>query len=593
MSETRDPYAHLHDEGFEASFNAPLLGAEGMIAVTGRDGQSLNGAWTFILDPFRQGLRQGWPGYDDAPIPEWDLPRDYDGGVGQEIAVPGSWNLARPEWFHYEGAAWYGRKFDARANPGERTFLRIGAASGQARVFLNGRFLGLHRGGTTPFFVNLGEALRSGTNWLMIEVDNTRRPDGLPATHYDWFNYGGIFRDVTLYHLPACFIREFRIALAPGGERADIAVSLSEPVSALCRVDIAGLGTVDVPVKDGRGTLLWPCAPERWSPASPRLYDVTVSCAGDRITDRVGFRTIARDGREIRLNGKAVTLRGVCVHEDDRDTGRGTSEADIRRRFTHLRELGANAARLAHYPHHELAARIADEMGILLWEEIPVYWAIDFANPDTRADAANQLREMIARDYNRASVILWGVGNENADSDARLAFMRDLAETARAEDPTRLVTAACLINRETFGIEDRLSAHLDVVGINEYIGWYEPGYEKLEMLLANSAPDRPVVISETGADALAGLHGPVGELFTEERQADVIANQLRISSQAGYLAGVFVWLLYDFRSLRRQTALQRGWNRKGLIAEDKETRKLGFTALRKGFAPHFGDERKG
>ncbi|MFV0335099.1 MAG: glycoside hydrolase family 2 protein [Tropicimonas sp.] len=593
MTDPTDPFAHLHDEGFETPFNTPLLGAEGMIAMAGRAGESLNGDWDFVLDPFQEGLRQGWPAYDTAPITDWEIPRDYDGGDWQQMTVPGCWNLARPEWFHYEGAAWYARSFDATPLPGEHVFLRIGAAGGQARVFLNGHFLGLHKGGSTPFFTELTEALRPGVNRLMIEVDNSRRRDAVPMHHVDWFNYGGLFREVTLHRLPACFIRDFRIALAADGSGVDISLRLSEPVEATCRVGIDGLGEVDIAVRKGAGRLHWPCAPECWSPEAPRLYDVTASCGEDRITDRVGFRTIARRGHEILLNGAPISLRGACVHEDDREAGRCTSEADIRRRFEHLRALGANAARLAHYPHHELAARIADEMGILLWQEIPVYWAIDFKNPATLADARNQLREMIARDHNRASVILWGVGNENEDSDARLAFMRDLAETARHDDPTRLITAACLISRERFRIEDRLAEHLDVIGLNEYFGWYEPGFDGLEKLLSNPAPDRPLVISETGADALAGLHGDPSELFTEERQADVIASQLRLAAGAGYISGVFLWLLYDFRSERRQTARQRGWNRKGLIAEDKQTRKAGFAAARDGFARHFNDNREG
>ncbi len=243
--------------------------------------------------------------------------------------------------------------------------------------------------------------------------------------------------------------------------------------------------------------------------------------------------------------------------------GRTTSKADIRRRFEHIRSLGCNAARLAHYPHHEDTARIADEMGILLWQEIPVYWAIDFANPETLRDASNQLDEMIVRDFNRASVILWGVGNENADTDARLFFMRSLAEQAREQDPTRLIGAACLINRKDFRIEDRLAEHLDVIGLNEYFGWYEEGYEGLLKLLANSNPDRPVVISETGAEAAPGFRDNSHLLFSEDRQAAMLSEQVRIGDACPYIAGIFPWLLYDFRSQRRQTRYQQGWNRKG------------------------------
>jgi beta-glucuronidase len=313
------------------------------------------------------------------------------------------------------------------------------------------------------------------------------------------------------------------------------------------------------------------------------LYDVEVIVGADIVRERVGFREIRTHGTEILLNGAPIYLRGVCVHEDDTELGRVSDDADIRRRFGHALEMGCNFLRLSHYPHHERVAEIADGMGLMLWSEIPVYWAVAFDNPATLADARNQLAELVRRDRNRASVIIWGVGNENADTDARYHFMSTLAQAARAADPTRLISAACLINRVTFTIEDRLAEHLDVIGINEYFGWYEPDFEGLERLLANSAPDRPVVISETGADALAGHHGTPRELFTEECQAEFFRQQLAILARHTYIRGLFAWLLYDFRSERRQTRFQRGFNRKGLIAEDKTTKKQAFDVLARAY----------
>jgi beta-glucuronidase len=306
---------------------------------------------------------------------------------------------------------------------------------------------------------------------------------------------------------------------------------------------------------------------------------VTIRAGRDVWRDRIGFRTLARRGTEILLNGESVFLAGACVHEDDLALGKVTTEADLRRRLADARDLGANFLRLAHYPHHEMAARLADEAGMLLWAEVPVYWAIDFANPATLADADNQLRELILRDINRASVALWGVGNENADTDQRLAFMSALAATARALDPSRLVTAACLIDRARFAIADRLAAHLDVIGLNEYFGWYEPDFSGLERLLANSTPDRPVIISETGADAAPGHRAAGRVLFGEDWQAEFHRRQWTTIRDTPWVRGYAAWLLYDFRSERRQTGFQKGFNRKGLIAEDKSTRKRAFATL--------------
>ena len=233
-----------------------------------------------------------------------------------------------------------------------------------------------------------------------------------------------------------------------------------------------------------------------------------------------------------------------------------------------------------------MAARIADEMGLMLWEEIPVYWAVDFTNSATRHDAENQLCELIRRDRNRASVIIWSIGNENPDTDARLAFMRNLAETAKALDPTRLTAAACLINHHKLKIEDRLAAHIDVIGINEYYGWYDEVFEDLAVIGRNSAPDRPVVISETGAD---GDHekGPETGLFSLAYQAEVYEKQIATLRTLDYVKGMSPWILYDFRVERRQNVFQRGWNRKGLIAADKATKKPAFDIL----AAHYAERR--
>lgn len=574
-----DPYHHLHDERYAARFADGRVGAAQMLCIAGRDGEALDGQWDFVLDLHDEGLRQSWYADPPAAIADWRTPRDYDGGAWQRVPVPSCWNLLRPEWFYFEGSGWYARDIDHAAGaPGERLVLRIGAANYETRVFLNGHFAGAHRGGSTPFFVDLTATIRPGRNRLLIQVENRRRPDRVPMNHTDWFNYGGLYREVTLFRLPAVHIRDAVIALAPGSFSAIRAsIELSEPVDGVATLEIAGLGGPwPIPVTAGRGTADIAAAPALWFPENPVLHRATVRFGADAITERVGFREVRVEGTRILLNGHDVFLRGIAVHEDDLHNGKTTDEADLRRRFADARALGANFIRLAHYPHHERAAEIADEVGMLLWAEIPVYWAIAFAAPDTYDDAENQLAELIRRDRNRASIIVWGVGNENADTDARLAFMAGLARHARALDPTRLVSAACLINRERFAIEDRLAEHLDIIGLNQYFGWYEPSLDGLRRLLANSDPGKPVVITEMGADALAGREGGEGELFTENHQVAVYREQFEILESAPYIKGICPWILYDFRTERRQTAVQRGWNLKGLIASDKATRKAVF-----------------
>jgi beta-glucuronidase len=578
-----DPFAHLHDEDYLAPYERQVISHDTLVSTSGRHVESLDGPWHFTLDLFDEGLRQRW--FADTPLaaPEWPKPRDYDAGQGQTLHTPACWSLQRPEWRYFEGGAWYTRILSHLPDVERpRTVLRIGAANYQARVFLNGVFLGTHRGGSTPFCVELTKHLQKGHNRLQIQVDNRRERYRVPMHHFDWFNHGGIYREVELLRLPQLFIRDACVHLVPDGSFSKLTadVTLSDPVDATVTLTIAGLGiSIELPLIAGQGRCDIDARPELWSPVNPRLYDVSFSLGTDEITERIGFREIRAQGQQILLNGQSIYLKGICVHEDDALLGKVSTEAEVRQRFADARELGCNFLRLSHYPHHEHVARIADELGFLLWEEIPVYWAIDFGNPVTRADAGNQMLELVRRDRNRASVILWGVGNENEDSDARLNFMRHLAEITRAADPTRLVGAACLINREKFCIEDRLTDHIDVIGINEYFGWYEPDFSGLQRLLDASAPDKPVIISETGADARAGHHGRPDEFFTEECQARVYEQQIAYLAHAPYVCGMTPWLLYDFRSERRQTVFNQGFNRKGLIAEDKATRKLAFHVL--------------
>lgn len=573
----------LHDEDYDVPFNRQDLNHTGMVSSRNRERRSLNGTWTFTIDRFDTGLRQHWYRDCHLPIEGRTAPWDYDVENGETIELPSCWNFLRPEFFHYEGSAWFGRQFrHEKTCDGERLILRIGAAHYDTKVFLNGSFLGNHYGGSTPFFVELTKHLQDD-NWLFLCVNNERRLDRVPMRHCDWFNYGGVFRELDLLTLPKTFIKDFFVRLTPDGQHRSIEarVTLSDAIDGEGRLRIPELNVDSpLPIQKGKGTIRLDVAPDLWSPEKPKLYDVTIEFLDDRITERIGFREIRRDGQDILLNGEIIKLRGICAHEDDRERGRVTDDRDIRRRFAHAKELGANFMRLAHYPHHERAAETADEIGLLLWEEIPVYWSIAFDNDATFKDADNQLRELILRDRNRASVIAWGIGNENADTDLRLSFMRRLASTARDLDRSRLVAAACLVNPKAKKIEDRLAAHLDLVGINEYYGWYEPDIEDLAEIGRNYDLDRPLIITETGADAPAGRRSNRDDLFSEDQMLACYAAQFETIAGIDAIKGFCPWILYDFRSERRKNSFQKGYNRKGLIDADKETKKLAFDALK-------------
>jgi beta-glucuronidase len=462
---------------------------------------------------------------------------------------------------------------------------------------LNGKFLGTHDGASTPFCAEITETVKSD-NRIIVVVEARKRADRVPMDNTDWFNYGGIYRDVLLLRTPRVFIKDWFLRLVPDGKfgtiELDVQVSAPEgvtgpgkPADGEARLRIGELGVdAAITVKDGVGKLRVSARPELWSPESPKLYEVelsftpsTQSAASDVVRDRIGFREIRVEGRNILLNGNPIFLKGVCVHEDHFKTGKTTDEATIRQTIAHLKEMNGLFLRLAHYPHDGRFARIADEEGVLLWEEVPVYWAIAFDNPATYADAENQFAELVLRDRNRASVIIWSVGNENADSDARLSFMSRLASAARGLDGTRPISAACLVDHEKLAIRDRLADSLDIIGINEYYGWYDPDFSKLPRILDNSNPSKPVIITEFGGDARLGERGSVDDLWTEDKQKRLFEKQIEVISACPYIKGTTPWILYDFRCPRRLNRYQELFNRKGLIDAERKVKKQAFGVM--------------
>jgi beta-glucuronidase len=583
--------------------------------VDTRAGQSLDGAWHVIVDPYDNGLldyrNQPRPnGYfeDAKPKSKSDLV-EYDFSRSTTLNVPGDWNTQRPELLYYEGTVWYERTFDARTpdragstpgapppaapapSGGDRQFLQFGAAAQRAIVWLNGQRLGAHEGGFTPFAFEVTGRLRPRGNSLVVMVNNARRPGAIPALNTDWWNYGGLTRGVRLVETPATFVRAARVQLARGdahrvagfvtldGARGPTAVTIDIPeAQARATVETDALG---------QATFSFPARLSLWSPESPKLYDVVIDAGGDRVRDRIGFRTIETHGTEIRLNGRSIFLRGISLHEEALGRGgRATSRADAEALLGLAKELHCNFVRLAHYPHNEEMTRAADRLGLLVWSEIPVYWTIAWSDPDTLADARRQLGEEIARDGNRASIVLWSVGNETPVTDARTRFLRRLVDDARAADPTRLLTAA--LEHHPSGphavtIDDPLGAALDVIGLNEYVGWYDGLPDKCDALTWRAVAEKPIVVSEFGADAKAGLHGDALTRFSEEYQADLYRHQLAMLRKISSVRGMSPWILVDFRSPRRPLpGVQDGWNRKGLVAPDG-TKKQAFWILRDAY----------
>ncbi len=575
----------LHDEAYDKAYQIDPVSPNDLILTTNRPFESLDGEWGFLVDPYENGMRKKWFNEVTTDKEGRPLPMDYDFDHMELVHVPSSFNTETHKCLYYEGMTWYSRKFGFKpGSKAEKVFLYFEGANDECRVWLNQKYIARHLGGSTPFCVEVTGMLKE-QNRLVVMVNNSRRPDRVPALNTDWFNYGGLYRSVNLYRVPAAFVRDMFIRLRPDGRfnKIDVSVSVEGEVDH-CTVEIPELGICkQFQISGGKGKLEINAGPILWCPENPKLYDVIIRYGNDVLQDKIGFREISIHGSELLLNGKPLFLRGISIHEDHIDFGKTFTEQVIRDNFAMARELNCNFIRLAHYPHSRIAALIADEMGLMLWEEIPVYWTLMFDNPDTQKCALNQLQELVLRDRNRASVCIWSAGNENPDTDERLTLMCRLIEEYKRLDETRPVSAACLVNYDNLVLEDRLTEYVDIIGINEYFGWYRNNMGDLSKELSNLQSGKPVLISEFGADALAGYNGTDNVLFTEEYQENFYRKQLEILLSFDKVKGIIPWILFDFRSPRRQNQFQRGFNRKGLVAADRETRKLAFYTLQKSY----------
>jgi beta-glucuronidase len=555
--------------------------------ISGRTTISLNGAWRAIVDPFDNGTSGSF--YRDQAPKDKSERFEYSFDASPVLNVPGDWNTQREQLLFYEGSVWYRRLFNYHKRSGTRVFVYFGAANYRSVVFLNGEKLGEHEGGFTAFNFEATSLLREGKNFLIMEVNNVRRADGVPSLKYDWWNYGGITSDVSLVEVPSAFIQDYFVQLGKG-TRGAIAgwVQLNGVESAQkVTLEIPEAGIRETVTTDalGRASFRVSAKLDLWSPEHPKLYDVVLSSGADTVHDQIGFRTIEVQGGKILLNGTPVFLRGISMHEEApfRD-GRAFSPEDAQTLLGWAKDLGCNFIRLAHYPHSENEIRLADRMGLLLWSEIPVYWDVAWQNPATLANAEAQLRDMIARDRNRAAVIFWSVSNETPVKPERTTFLKQLAQDARELDSTRLITSAMNHTDSSPGMRtltDPLGEVLDVLGINEYMGWYESRTDDVDRMQWGSKWDKPLIVSEFGGGAQYGRRGETDEIWTEEYQANLYQHQLGMIQRMPNLAGMTPWVLMDFRSpLRMLPGIQDYHNRKGLIS-NRGQRKLAFYTLQK------------
>lgn len=566
--------------------------------ASGRTHDCLNGKWEYVLDPYRTEGMGNIQIFRNA-VPQNKTDRvEYSFNAAQTLWVPGSWNTQKPELMYYEANIWYKREFNKQPDPSKRYFVYVGAANYNSTVTINGHIVGKHEGGFTPFAFEVTDKMKDGENFVIIGVNAGRRPDNIPSEVSDWFNHGGITRDVLLIETPETFISNYYISFDGSSldskfRRINGKVLLDGKSSpSTVKIQIPELKIEEnIPVgNDGTAEFTLESKDLKlWSPENPKLYDVIISAGDDTVSDRIGFRSIETKGKQILLNGEPVFLKGVCLHDENPlRRNRANSRDDAALVLGWAKEMGCNFLRLAHYPHQENIVRMADEMGFMLWEELPLYWGIQWDNPKVLEKAKKQYKELIDRDFNRASPIIWSIANETAVIPSRNAFLGELADYVRSLDGTRLISAACKKDQETDGhpdsvytYNDPLIEKLDVISFNEYLGWYggSPAECQGKSFLMGSA--KPVIVSEFGGGAIQGFHGDRLTRWSEEFQAYLYEESLQMFDKIDGLSGMAPWILVDFMSpLRQLHGVQDGWNRKGLVSE-QGNKKQAFFIMKK------------
>lgn len=625
-----------------------------------RQSQSLNGKWNVVVDEHEWGDK-AMPStyYDPAPLDGTGMQlREFAFNERRQLKVPGDWNTQDATLFRYRGVAWYQRNFDIDKENNQRYFLHFGGVNYAANVYLNGKPLTTHKGGYTAFNVEVTAALQDGSNYLVVRVDGKLGESTVPTVKTsDFFKYSGITRDVTLVSVPETFVRQYHVYLddlANGTVKGW--VQLDGPDAGNRKVNLvieeAGINKSITTDLNGRAEIEFRADLSLWSPENPKLYAVKFSSKGHSVTDRIGFRTVATRGKHILLNGKPIFLRGISLHDESfLKTGVAHDRADAEAQLGLVKELNGNYVRLAHYPHNEHTLRLADELGLMVWSEIPIVSVIDWGNPDTLNLAQTQVTDNVSRDLNRAAVVMWSVANETMpQSAARLAFLKALAATVRSLDASNRPIAAALIGdkvkefqevtkrlvaemlrdpeitgRSTklrlqtmaddlFGgdldkvlnseievmLSDQLGEVVDIVGYNEYFGWYYSSsmsrslpvneetvrrtmFKIMKDIRFRNVFGKPMIISEFGAGAKKGYVSSLGpgKLWSEEYQAQVYNYQLDMLDRNDSVQGMSPWILKDFRSASRElNYIQELYNRKGVVSEKGE-KKQAFFVLQK------------
>ena len=537
----------------------------------------LNGNWLFKLDPDKVGEAQGW----------------QNGLCGAEtVIVPSCWNNEL-RLLNYEGCAWYEKKLKTN---GGTIRLEFGSVMTKADIWLDGKWIGEHYGAFTQFEFIVKE-VTPGEHTLVVRADSTFDAQSFPQRYTDWFNYGGIARDVSFDELNGiCILNNHLVyELSEDLKSASVSARLevynangkecSSPLTvsvgefAIYEGEIT-LGAYETKTMDTPSVTLDKI--ELWDTNSPKLYTVVAKTETDDLIDRVGFRKIEVKDHNILLNGRSIELLGVNRHEEHPDWGFAFPAKLMKKDIDLILELNCNTVRGSHYPQTQIFIDMLDEKGILFWSEIPM-WGCGFGekalqDPVVVNRGLAMHQEMTKYYYNHPCIIIWGMHNEIWTSwECTYDISKKYSAHLRANGGNRLITHAC---HNPLG--DTSMEFDDIVCINLYHGWYDyNGYPKTmkaweilieqlrERLASQGWDDKPVIISEFGAAALAGYHSHFDTVrWSEEYQRDLLDYTLNLFHNTDYMRGTYIWQFTNIRTSPEMNMNRvRYFNNKGILDE--------------------------
>ena len=558
---------------------------------------SLNGKWNYIIDVqeegyygYRMEIRNRGFFLNEKPKNSEDLV-EYDFDKSPEMEIPSDWNTQNEQLLFYEGTIWFKKSFNYTKNENKKLILYFGAINYESIIYINGILIGKHIGGFTPFNFDITSKIKNGENYIIIKIDNKRKKENIPTLIFDWWNYGGITRDVYLIETNPIYIQNYHFLLNKQNKnQIDIKIELNKnntnTSAQIIKLSIPELNirkslrinnnkeiTKKIEVND---LILW-------TPDNPKLYKIIIKFNDEEIIDHIGFRTIEVSDKKILLNGNPIFLRGISI-QDEKPNNDGVINTlkDVKILLSWVKELGCNFIRLVHYPHNEYMIREAEKEGILVWSELPIYWDLAWEDKDTYNNAQRQLNDMILRDINRANVIIWSIGNETPSSKSRDFFLFNLITFAKTLDNSRLITMAfkaIYSNNNIYknNLNDAMVKYLDIISFNQLLE-QNSDINSLDKMKFDISYNKPIIISGLGVEAKFGYHGTLSQIWTEEFQDNYYNNYFEFLETIEGLVGVSPYILKDFRSPKGVlNSIHNFYNRKGLVSDKGEKKKAFYT----------------